>query len=153
MADGYFVVNEDYQLGCADSLMMDVNLGGLSPACFVPVKSNKLKVGGKNTLLMLNIAATAATGVIKTSLIDGVSVTFVSATGTIKGTAKKNTSMKQKLCLADSEISAPTVAAYTGNGSVGDLIVVGVNVASGVTVTDKCKVWFKDAGQTLCKAV
>lgn len=153
MADSYFIVNEDYQLGCADSTMMDVSLSALSPACFTNVKSNSVKVGGKSAIQSVVIAVTPATGVIKTSLIDGSAVTFVSASGSISGSSKKNMSGKQKFCLADSKITGATVAAYAGGGSVGDLIVVGTNVASGVTVTDKCKVWFKDAGQSVVKAV
>lgn len=153
MADNYFIVNEDYELGCSDSLMMDVNLGALSPVCFTNVTSNSLKIKGKRAVSSVAIAVTPATGVLKTSLIDGVAVTFVSATGSISGSSKKNTSLMQKLCLADSKITGPTVAAYTGGGSVGDLVVIGTNVTSGATVTDKCKIWFKNAGQAVAKAV
>lgn len=153
MADSYFIVNEDYKLGCADSAMQNVDLSGLSVACFSVVKSNSVKSKNKKAVLSVAINVTAATGVIKTSIIDGSAVTFVSAVGVINGTSKNNTSAKQKFCLADSKITAATVAAYMGNGSVGDLTVIGTNASSGATVTDKCKVWFKDAGQNVAKAV
>ena len=153
MADSYYIVNEDYKLGCADSVMQNVDLSGLSAACFSVVKSNSVKSKNKKAVLSVAINVTAATGVIKTSIIDGSAVTFVSAAGVISGSSKKNTSLKQKFCLADSNITAATVAVYMGNGSIGDLTVIGTNVSSGATVTDKCKVWFKDAGQNVAKAV
>ena len=153
MADSYFIVNEDFKLGCADSVMQNVDLSGLSAACLSVVKSNSVKIKNKKAVLSVTITVTAATGFIKTSLIDGSAVTFVSASGVINGTSKKNTSAKQKFCLADSKITPANVSLYMGNGSVGDLVVVGVNASSGAPVTDNCKVWFKDAGQNVAKAV
>lgn len=153
MADSYYIANEDFKFGCADSLMMNVDLGSLSPLCLSVVKSNSVKIKGKQAVMSVTITVTPATGMIKTSLIDGSAVTFVSASGVITGSSKKNTSSKQKFLLADSKITAATVAAYLGNGSIGDLVVIGTNAQSGESVTDKCKVWIKDAGQSVVKAV
>ena len=130
-----YLVNEDYELGCKDSTQADVDLSGCMPSCFTPTKATNLKAGGKNVLTGLTITVTAATGSITTSLIDGSTVTFVSASGSIQGNATKVKSGGSAVCL-DGE-----------DGSTGTLTVVGTNTQSGVTVTEPCKIWFSDAGQ------
>jgi hypothetical protein len=145
------IVNEDYELGCADSLMADVDLSGLTDACFIPVKATNLSVGGKAVLTSLTITATAATGSITTSLIDGTNIVFVSASGTIQGSATKVTTGEQPVCLADEDITGATAATYTENGSIGTLTVIGSNTSTGAAVTDVCNVWFSSAGQDKAK--
>lgn len=144
------MVNEDFELGGADSTMMDVDLSVLNQSCFVPVYSTSVKAGGKKVLTSLTITVTPATP-IKTTLVDGAAVTFLSAVGAIQGSSSKGTTTKMSICLADDSISGPTSAAYTGDGSMGDLTVMGVNASSGAPVTDMCKVWFKKAGQDKAK--
>lgn len=146
----YYPANEDYELGCADSAMGTVNLSSCSPVCFTAVKATSLKACGKNCLTSLSIAVTPATGMVKTSLIDGASVTFVSASGSISGSSDTK-SGNMALLLADDQITGATVSAYTGKGSVGTLVVNGVNASSGAPVVDSCKVWIKKAGQTKVK--
>lgn len=148
----YYVANEDYELGCADSLMADVDLSGCSPACFTLIKTNNVKASGKNCLASIILSVTPATGTIKTSLIDGSAVTFVSATGAINGSSRAK-SNHQSMLLADDTITGATVSTYTGGGSTGTLTVVGTNTQSGATVTDVCNVWIKKAGQKKFKVV
>lgn len=147
----YYVANEDYDLGCADSAMADVDLSNCLPSCFSVVTTENLKAGGKKCLTNIVINVTVATGMIKTTLIDGSAVTFVSASGVINGSSAQNTSNQQKLILADENINGLTVGSYTGNGSVGTLTVIGVNASSGASVTDVCKVWIKSAGQNVVR--
>ena len=132
---GLPVVNEDYELGCSDSMQADVDLSSCLPSCFTPTYANNVKANGKKTLTALTIAVTAATGSITTSVIDGETITFVSAAGTINGDSQNCDTNGTAFCLG------------TDQGSTGTLTVVGTNTQSGSTITDVCDIWFEDAGQ------
>lgn len=153
MKKGYYVANTDYQLACVDSANVEVDLSGCSPACFFPVPASTLKADGKECLIQIQITITPATGVLKTSLVDGVAVTFNSATGFISGSSSKTSARHTPLLLADSDITPATINSYTGEGSIGTLIVIGTNVETGITVSDFCQVWIKDAGQNVLEVV
>lgn len=149
----YYAANTDYQLGCVDSAFAEVDLSACSPECFSVVTTPFMKAGGKNCLTQINVAVTPATGSITTSIIDGSAVTFVSATGFITGSSSKASSGHTPLLLADSNITATSISTYSGEGSIGTLIVVGTNTQSGATVSDVCQLWIKDAGQDVVEVV
>ena len=144
-----FLANEDYKLKCYDSSKVEVSLEGLSPACFTVIKSDKMKINNKGVVTQLIIAATTATGSITTSLIDGSTVTFVSAAGTLVGNTEKNLIDSQPICLADKNATILTLE--TSKCTKGKLTVIGTNTQSGATVTDVCDIWFSDAGQDKVK--
>ena len=142
-----FFANEDYKLKCYDSTKQEVSLSGLSPACFVAQKAAKLKANNKNVLTQLSITVTPATGTIKTSLIDGSSVTFVSASGTLIGNSQKNLINSLPICLADENATILTLEA--SKCTKGKLVVNGVTKSSPPTaVVDVCDIWFSDAGHS-----
>lgn len=144
-----FIANEDYKLKCADSTKQDVSLEGVTPVCFVVQKSANSKINGKGIVHNLVITVTAATGTIKTSLIDGSAVTFKSAAGSINGSSEKVKIDTLPVCLADKNASIMTLP--TSKCSKGKLTVVGTNASSGATVTDVCDIWFSNAGQNYVK--
>lgn len=144
-----FLANEDYKLKCYDSTKVEVSLEGLSPACFTVVKSDKMKINNKGVVTQLIIAATTETGSITTSSIDGSTVTFVSAAGTLVGNTEKNLIDSQPICLADENATILTLE--TSKCTKGKLTVIGTNTQSGATVTDVCDIWFSDAGQDKVK--
>lgn len=147
------LVNEDFEFGCADSTGMEVDLSGLSAElCFVVNKDSNATSKGKALVKGVTINVTAATGSITTSTIDGSAVTFVSATGTITGNSQKTKGSLSPFCLADEDLLPMQALTYTGDGSMGTLVVTGTNSSSGATVTDNCKIWFKKAGQNVGKA-
>lgn len=144
-----FLANEDYKLKCYDSTKVEVSLEGLSPACFTVIKSDKMKINNKGVVTQLIIAATTATGSITTSLIDGSTITFVSAAGTLIGNTEKNLIDSQPICLADENATILTLE--TSKCTKGKLTVIGTNTQSGASVTDVCDIWFSDAGQNKVK--
>ena len=144
-----FLANEDYELKCYDSMKQEVSLDGLTPACFTVMKSDKMKINNKGVITQLIIAATTATGSITTSLIDGSTITFVSAAGTLVGNTEKNLVDSQPICLADENATILTLE--TSKCTKGKLTVIGTNTQSGATVTDICDIWFCDAGQDKVK--
>lgn len=147
------LVNEDFEFGCADSTGMEVDLSGLSAElCFVVNKDSNATSKGKALVKGVTINVTAATGSVTTSLIDGSSITFVSAVGTIMGNSQKTIGTLLPFCLADENLLPAQALAYTGDGSMGTLVVTGTNSSSGATVVDNCKIWFKKAGQNVGKA-
>lgn len=147
------LVNEDFELGCADSKGVGVDLSGLSAElCFVINKDSKVTSKGKALIHSITINVSAATGSITTSTIDGSAVTFVSASGTITGNSRKVTGSLSPFCLADEDLLPIQALTYTGAGSIGTLVVTGTNSSSGATVIDNCKIWFKKAGQNVVKA-
>lgn len=144
-----YLANEDYKLKCYDSTKQEVSLNGLTAACFNVIKSNKMKIDNKSVVTGLVITATTVTGTIKTSIINGTSVTFVSASATLNGSSEKNKIDTLPICLADPNATILTLA--NSKCTKGKLTVVGTNVQSGATVTDVCDIWFSDAGQSKVK--
>lgn len=140
------IANEDYKLKCYDSLGQEVSLSGLTEACFTVQKSEKMKIDNKKVVTGIVINATALTGSLTTSLIDGTNVIFVSATGTLIGNAAKNTIDYIPVCLADENATILTL--QTSKCTKAKLAVVGQNVQSGVPVPDVCDIWFSNAGQS-----
>ena len=140
-----YLANEDYKLKCYDSAKQEVDLSGLSPLCFIVQDTTKMKINHKKVITGLVITVTAATGIIKTTAIDGSAVTFVSAAGNLVGNTKKNTIAHTPLCLADKNATILNIA--TSECTKGKLTVIGTNAQSGATVTDVCDIWFSDAGQ------
>ena len=144
-----FLANEDYKLKCYDSLKSEVSLEGLTAACFTVIKSDKMKIDNKGVITQIVISASTATGSMTTSLIDGSTVTFVSAAGTLVGSSEKNKIDSQSICLADE--NATILNLETSKCTKGKLTVVGTNTQSGASVTDICDIWFSDAGQDKVK--
>jgi hypothetical protein len=144
-----YLANESYKLKCYDSTKVEVDLSGLTAACFTVQKSDKMKIDHKSVITGLVINVTPVTGTIKTSLINGTSVTFVSASGTLTGNSEKNKVDNLPICLADENATILTLA--TSKCTKGKLTVVGTNTQSGATVTDICDIWFSDAGQSNTK--
>lgn len=149
-----YFANEDYELKCCDSMSQEVDLSQLSDLCFTVLSTDKVLVKNKKAILNIGINVTAATGNLTTSLIDGSSVKFVSATTAlplgkdIAGTTDKNKTNNNSFCLADPDITPLTIKAYTGKGSVGKLYVTGQQTSSPYsTVTETCDVWISSAGQ------
>lgn len=149
----YYVATPDCVVSGADSAVSFIDLSGLTEQCFNFEISPFLKAGGKDVVTRILINATAATGIVKTTLIDGVTNVFVSAAGEIRGSSKKAKSQGKSLCLADSAIAPGNVAAYMGNGSKGKLTVIGQNSSSGAAVSEICDIWISDAGQVVTKVV
>lgn len=141
-----YLANEDYKLKCYDSTKVEVDLSGVSAACFTVQKSPKMKFNNKSVVTGIVITVTAVTGSITTSLIDGSAVTFVSASGTLIGNTEKNLIDNVPICLADENATILNIA--TSKCTKGKLTVVGTNTQSGATVTDVCDIWFSDAGQS-----
>lgn len=141
-----YLANEDYKLKCYDSTKVEVDLSGVSAACFTVQKSPKMKINNKSVVTGIVITVTAVTGSITTSLIDGSAVTFVSASGTLIGNTEKNLIDNVPICLADENATILNIA--TSKCTKGKLTVVGTNTQSGATVTDVCDIWFSDAGQS-----
>ena len=144
-----FLANEDYKLKCYDSLKSEVSLEGLTAACFTVIKSDKMKIDNKGVITQIVISASTATGSMTTSLIDGSTVTFVSAAGTLVGSSEKNKIDSQSICLADE--NATILNLETSKCTKGKLTVVGTITQSGASVTDICDIWFSDAGQDKVK--
>ena len=141
-----YLANEDYKLKCYDSTKVEVDLSGVSAACFTVQKSPKMKFNNKSVVTGIVITVTAVTGSITTSLIDGSAVTFVSASGTLIGNTEKNLIDNVPICLAVENATILNIA--TSKCTKGKLTVVGTNTQSGATVTDVCDIWFSDAGQS-----
>ena len=141
-----YLANEDYKLNWYDSTTVEVDLSGVSAACFTVQKSPKMKFNNKSVVTGIVITVTAVTGSITTSLIDGSAVTFVSASGTLIGNTEKNLIDNVPICLADENATILNIA--TSKCTKGKLTVVGTNTQSGATVTDVCDIWFSDAGQS-----
>ena len=108
-----------------------------------------MKIDYKSVITQIDISATTATGSITTTLIDGSTVTFVSASGSLVGSSEKNKVDSQPICLADE--NATILNLVTSKCTKGQLIVTGTNTESGATVIDKCDIWFCDAGQSNTK--
>ena len=141
-----YLANEDYELKCYDSLGSEVDLSSLSPACVTVQKSTKMKINNKFVVTGIVITVTAATGLITTTLIDGTTNTFVSASATLVGSTQKNLIDVLPICMADENATILTLA--TSKCTKGKLIVTGVNSQSGTPVVDTCDIWFHKAGQT-----
>ena len=140
-----YLANEDYKLKCYDSLKQEVDLSGVSAACYTIVKSSKMKINNKSVITSIVINVTALTGVITTSLIDGSNVVFVSAIGTLTGNSQKNIIDNLPICLADENATILTLE--TSKCTKGTLTVIGSNTSTSLPVTEVCDIWFCDAGQ------
>ncbi|WP_407432513.1 hypothetical protein [Methanobrevibacter sp.] len=140
-----YLANEDYKLTCYDSLKQEVDLSGVTEVCYIVQKSPKMKRDNKSVVTSINIVVTALTGLITTSLIDGSTVTFVSASGTLTGNSQKNKIDGVPICLADENATILTI--NTSKCTKGKLTVIGSNTQSGATITDVCDIWISDAGQ------
>ena len=146
-----YLANEDYKLKCYDSTKQEVSLSGLTAACFTVTKSDKMKIDNKGVVTQLVIAATTATGSLTTSLIDGTTVVFVSASGTLTGNTQHNKIDSLPICMADENATILTLE--TSKCTKGKLTVIGSNTTTTppTPVTDVCDIWFCDAGQTSTK--
>lgn len=144
-----YLANEDYKLKCYDSSKQEVSLSGLSAACFNVIKSDKMKIDNKSVVTGLVITVTTVTGSITTSIINGTSVTFVSASATLNGNSVNNKVDTLPICLADENATILTLE--NSKCTKGKLTVVGTNVQSGTTVQDICDIWFSNAGQSNTK--
>ena len=140
-----YLANEDYKLKCYDSLKQEVDLSGVTEVCYIVQKSPKMKIDNKSVVTSINIVVTALTGLITTSLIDGSTVTFVSASGTLTGNSQENKIDGVPICLADENATILTI--NTSKCTKGQLTVIGSNTQSGATITDVCDIWISDAGQ------
>lgn len=145
-----YFANEDYKLTCYDSAKTPVSLDNCTPVCFVPQLAAKLKANNKSVLTGLTITVTTLTGSITTSMIDGSSVAFVSASATLVGNSEKNTIDSLPICLADENATILTLE--TSKCTKGKLIVNGQQTTPPYSpVVDTCDIWFSDAGQTYLK--
>jgi hypothetical protein len=146
-----YLANEDYKLKCYDSTKQEVSLSELTAACFTITKSDKMKINNKSVITKIVIAATTVTGSITTSLIDGTTVIFVSASGTLTGNTQHNKIDSLPICMADENATIHTLE--SSKCTKGKLTVVGSNTTTTppTPVTDICDIWFSDAGQTNTK--